>query len=205
MYFKSIKSFEFITSLVIVSNVLDDTLSLTVELQWRKIDIVESLKHINLLKAQLKELRESVDKFHDRYYDEALELAKSVKVEEKYIRVCTVQTARENYQVAISRDYYRVKLTIPFLDHLIEQMEFRFPSEMCNLYYCFYIIPGIFLQCKDFDWKTEFMKFVSGTFMLNWICGKPVGRKASNKLCMTQRLILCKTAMNLLFLTFLPL
>ena len=32
---------------------------------------------------------------------------------------------------------------------------------MCNLYNGFYIIPGIFLMCKNVDWKTEFMKFVS--------------------------------------------
>ena len=162
MLFKSIKSFEFIACLVLASNILHHTLSLTVQLQQRNIDVVKSLKQINLLKAQLKELRDSVDKIHDDYYDQALELAKNVKVKEKFPRICSVQTTRENYPVANGRDYYRVKLTIPLLDHLIEQMEFRFPSEMCNLYNGFYIIPSIFLKCsKEFDWKAEFMKFVS--------------------------------------------
>ena len=115
---------------------------------------------INLLKAQLKELWHSVDKIYDDYYDQALELAKNVKVKEKFPRICNVQTACENYPVANGRDYY--KLTIPLLDHLIEQMEFPFPSEMCNLYNGFYIIPSIFLKCsKEFDWKAQFMKFVS--------------------------------------------
>ena len=85
----------------------------------------------------------------------------SVKVKEKFPQICMVQTTRENYPVATGRDYYRLKLTIPLLDHLIAQIEFRFPSEMCNLYNGFYIISGIFLMCKDIDWKTEFMKFVS--------------------------------------------
>ena len=162
MLFKSIKSFEFIACLVLASNILHHTLSLTVQLQQRNIDVVKSLKQINLLKAQLKELRDSVDKIHDDYYDQALELAKNVKVKEKFAGICSVQTTRENYPVANGRDYYRVKLTIPLLDHLIEQMEFRFPSEMCNLYNGFYIIPSIFLKCsKEFDWKAEFMKFVS--------------------------------------------
>jgi hypothetical protein len=161
MYYESIKSFEFIASLVITSNVLHHTLSLTLELQRRKIDIVKSLKQINLLKARMKNLRDSVDEIHEKYYNEVLELANSVKVKEKVPRICTVQTTRENYPVSTGRDYYRVKLTIPLLDHLIEQIEFRFPSEMCNLYNGFYIIPGIFLMCKDVDWKTEFMKFVS--------------------------------------------
>ena len=125
------------------------------QLQERKIDIVESLKHIHLLKASMKDLRDSVNEYHDEYYDEVLEVAKNVKVSKKYPRICKVQTARENYP------YYRVKLTIPLLDHIIEQIEFRFPSEMCNLYNGFYIIPGVFLKCTGVDWKANFMKFVS--------------------------------------------
>ena len=162
MLYKSIKSFEFITCLVLASNILHHTLSLTVQLQQRNIDVVKSLKHINLLKTQLNDLRDSVHKIHDDYYNQALELANNVNVEEKFPRICKVQTTRENYPVTNGRDYYRVKFTIPLLDHLIEEMEFRFPSEMCNLYNGFYLIPSIFLKCsKDFDWKTEFMKFAS--------------------------------------------
>ena len=48
------------------------TLSLTLQLQERMIDIVESLKHINLLKACLKDLHKSVDDIHDEYYNQAL-------------------------------------------------------------------------------------------------------------------------------------
>lgn len=67
---------------------------------------------------------------------------------------------RENYPVSTTRDYYRVKLTIPLLHYLIEQIEFRFPSKLCDLYRGFYVVPGAFLNCKDLDWKTVFMKFV---------------------------------------------
>ena len=60
-FFRSIKSFEFIVSLVITANLLHHTLALTVQLQQRKIDIAESMKQINLLKAQLRNLRKTVD------------------------------------------------------------------------------------------------------------------------------------------------
>ena len=56
-FFRSIKSFEFIVSLVITANLLHHTLTLTVQLQQRKIDIAEPMKQINLLKAQLRNLR----------------------------------------------------------------------------------------------------------------------------------------------------
>ena len=90
MYLISVKCFDFIITLVITSNILHHTYSLTVELQRRKIDIFESIKQINLLKARLKELRQSVDHFHNKYYDEGLELCRLVGVEEveQLTRLC---------------------------------------------------------------------------------------------------------------------
>ena len=160
-FLRILESFEFIVAMVITTNILDYTMSLTVQLQQRQIDIAESLKQINLLKAELKILRTSVDEYHDKFYDEAVELANEVEVDEKTPRICKHQTTRENYTASTPREYYRLKLTIPFLDHLIEEMESRFPSEMCNLYNVFYVIPAVFLHCKDLDWKVEFMKFVA--------------------------------------------
>ena len=133
MLFKSIQSFEFIACLVLASNILHHTLSLTVQLQQRNIDVVKSLKHINLLKTRLQELQDSVDQIHDDYYDQALELAKNVEVKQKYPRICNVQTTRENYPVTKRRDYYRVKLTIPLLDHLNKwSFDFRQRCATCT-------------------------------------------------------------------------
>ena len=104
MLYKSIKSFEFITCLA--SKYLASYLSWTVQLQQRNIDVVKSLKHINHLKIQLNDSRGSVKKIHDDYYNQALQLASNVNVEEKFPRICKVQTTRENYPVGNGRDYY---------------------------------------------------------------------------------------------------
>ena len=53
---------------------------MTVQLQQRKIDIAESMKQINLLKAQLRNLRKTIDQIHNKYYDQVLQLAASVGV-----------------------------------------------------------------------------------------------------------------------------
>jgi hypothetical protein len=161
-HFRQVEKFDFVVALVITQNILDHTLSLTVQLQQKKIDIAQSLKLINVLKDNLARLRSSVDKYHDLYYDKALELAKKVKLcDPKIPRICDVQTNRDNYPANTARDYYRLKLTIPLLDHVIGEIESRFPSEMCNLYNGFYVIPSNFLHCKGVNWKTEFMKFMS--------------------------------------------
>ena len=162
-HFRQVEKFEFIVSLVITQNILDHTLALTVQLQQKKIDITKSIKQIIVLKDQLARLRSSVDEYHNLYYDKALELAKKVKLEDSPAipRICNVQTNRDNYPATTPRDYYKLKITIPLLDHVIEEIESHFPSEMCDLYIGFYVIPHNFLQCKGVNWKTEFMKFMS--------------------------------------------
>ena len=107
------------------------------------------MKQINLLKAQLRNLRKTVDQIHNKYYDQVLQLAASVGVKEKLVWICSVQTTRENYPVETARDYYRLKLTIPILDHFIDQMEFRFPSETCNLIMVCASFQKIFLIAKE--------------------------------------------------------
>ena len=154
-------SFEFIVALMITTHILDYTMPLTRRLQQRKIDIVKSLQCINLLKETINQLRASVEEIHDKFYQQAVEMAKKVNVDESLPRTCKVQTLRENYPVETPRDYYRVRITIPFLDHLKEEIEDRFPPEKCNLYNGFYAIPSILLTTKDVCWKTEFLKFLS--------------------------------------------
>ncbi len=158
-YFRMIKHFEFLVSLVVTMNVFDHTLALTVQLQQRKMDIADSLKHINLLKSTMAKLQAEVDEYHNLYYDQALELAKKLKMRGKIPRICETQIHRDNYPVSRARDLHRVKLTIPLLDHIIEELEHRFPSEM-DFYNGFCIIPRNFLHCVQVNWKSEFMKFM---------------------------------------------
>ncbi|XP_028413110.1 52 kDa repressor of the inhibitor of the protein kinase-like [Dendronephthya gigantea] len=160
-HFRNVEKFEFMAALVITQHVLDHTLSLTVQLQKKKIDIAESIKQINLLKDEMAKLRASVDSFHNEYYDKLLALANNLDVAECFPRVCKAQTKHDNHPTSTACDYYRLTVTIPLIDHVIAEIEYRFPSEMCNLYNGFYILPRNFLHCKGINWKTEFMKFVS--------------------------------------------
>lgn len=113
------------------------------------------------MKETINQLRANVEEIHDKFYQQAVEMANKVKVDESVPRTCKVQTLRENYPAETPRDYYRFKLTIPLLDHLKEEIEDRFPPEMCNLYNGFYAVPSILLSCKGVCWKTEFLKFLS--------------------------------------------
>ena len=58
-----------------------------------------------------------------------MENAEEVGVEKPSIpRRCNRQTHRANVEAEVPEVYYRRSLTIPFLDHLIKELEDRFSS-----------------------------------------------------------------------------
>ena len=103
-------------------------------MQQQKLDIAESLKQINLLKSQMAN---SFKNFYSSWFEEAVDMAKDAAPHGDN-RICEVQTQRENYPVDEKRDLYRLKLTIPLLDHIIAEIESRFPSAMCDVSREFY-------------------------------------------------------------------
>ena len=57
-------------------------------------------------------------------------------------------------------EYYKRARTIPFLDHLITEVNQHFSMENCTVLNDFYIVPSVFLSCSGVSWKVKLMKFV---------------------------------------------
>ena len=153
-------SFQFIVVVNVVTGLLDYTMPLTRRLQEKRIDVMKSFDQIDLLKKMLASLREEVDKTHHKLYEKALAMAKEVDTAEKVPRLCKKQTNRENVEADSPSEYYKRALTIPFLDHLITEVNQRFSMENCTVLNGFYIVPSVFLSCSGVSWKVKFMKFV---------------------------------------------
>ena len=51
-----------------------------------------------------------------------------------------------------TKDYFRVALTIPLLDHVSSDLEYRFPGNKLKQYRGLYIIPSVILN-ESSDWK----------------------------------------------------
>ena len=78
MHFRTINNFEFVLSLLVTQKVFDHTLALTIQLQPQKLDIVESLKKLNLL---IKESNgDFAEKFHSSWFEEAINLDKDAGI-----------------------------------------------------------------------------------------------------------------------------
>ena len=76
-------------------------------------------------------------------------------------RHCAGQTLRNNQPVNSQEDYYHVSLTIPFLDHLIRQMEMRFSSQHLIHVKGFALLPVVMKEQNDVKlWKNDVKLFL---------------------------------------------
>ena len=64
-------------------------------------------------------MRHDIDNCHEKWYKEALELAKILNMVEVVSRVCSKQTLRENYSSNSSCEYNKLSLTIPLVDTVL--------------------------------------------------------------------------------------
>ena len=61
-------------------------------------------------------------------------------------RTCSQQIYRSNQPVQNTKEYFCVSLTIPFLDHVSADLEYRFPGDELTQYRGLYIIPYVMLN-----------------------------------------------------------
>ncbi|XP_046858539.1 52 kDa repressor of the inhibitor of the protein kinase-like [Xenia sp. Carnegie-2017] len=104
-------------------------------LQGKSIDVMDGIELISSLKSSVAHVRNSIDSYHDQWYDIALTLAAK---------------------------YYKRIYTIPLIDHLLSSLDARFDTESVNVYQGLSIVPTkMFSLIKNgIDWRHKF-KIVS--------------------------------------------
>ena len=116
--------------MVIFPSILDYLLPATRKLQSKEFDAAKSADIISNLKSSIQNLRASVDEYHSKWYNDALNLAEKVDIKEsdiKKTRICSRQTYRSNQIVGTNKNYAKGILTIPFLDNVLTDLQHRFP------------------------------------------------------------------------------
>ena len=157
-----ITQFDFIVALVITRHVLDATLPVTQLLQGKSIDVMDGFHLITTLKNDVTNMRTNIDFYHDTWYDEALELAKEVNIQEAKKRTVGKQTTRSNPPSSSFSEHYKLTITIPLLDHLQAALGARFDLDSLNVYKGLSIVPVkmMSLYKNGIDWK-EYFKTVT--------------------------------------------
>ena len=122
-YLKAITCFQSIVCLVVSRHVLNYSRQATVKLQMKERDILEGYKLIEVLRSTINHVINDIDHYHQLWYDEALDLATMLNVEEKMLRIPQVSIYRENPPAESPCLYYK---TLPTLNNLLTQLDERF-------------------------------------------------------------------------------
>ncbi len=126
-----ISSFDFIITLVVVRNCLGYTRSATIQLQSARIDILKGLAEISMIRKSVQTARNLIDQYHNCWFKDASNIANKVDAVTKCPRICKRQTPRTNTPSNDVASHFKVNLSIPFLDNLIQEIDKRFSEENC--------------------------------------------------------------------------
>ena len=98
-------------------------------LQARLQELYFGFKKVDEVVQFYKRIRNDVDVEHNRIYAKAKKLAADIGSDEAMPRIMKRKQTRANPTVLLPYDYWRVTLTIPFLDFILSELESRFASD----------------------------------------------------------------------------
>ena len=117
---KSITDPTFIVALNVCSYTLGFTKPLSVMLQATSADIIKAYNNINLVQTQLQVLRKDCDQvFDESIWKNATHMATIAETELIAQRICQRMIKRSNIPAGSSKDYFKVAVLIPTIDHLL--------------------------------------------------------------------------------------
>ncbi|XP_065679859.1 52 kDa repressor of the inhibitor of the protein kinase-like [Hydra vulgaris] len=162
-FLRLLTDFSFIVSLVITKQLMDFFNAITVTLQTKSFDISQQCFEITNLKNLLLEIKNKIDIYHTEWYAIALSLAKTLDIQEVRPRLCNVQVYRDNYPTNTVCDYFKHSITSPLIEHLINELDNRFPENGMFVYKGLAPVPSTVLsrtQVKKTR-KSDFYEFLN--------------------------------------------
>ena len=75
-------------------------------------------------------------------------------------RVCNRQVYRDNHGISNVKDYFRVTVTVPFLDHVVNEISERFGDAPASVVKGFSIVPDFVMNHSE-NWKIDFQEFAA--------------------------------------------
>ena len=158
-HYHAIANFEFVVTLTVCQAVLTFVKGLTAKMQGSCNDILGVFSDIKDVTKTLSSVRLKIEEKHAKWFQEACRISEKLDITVQKRRTCQLQRNRANTPAETVEDYYRRNLTIPFLDHLINELEVRFGSgEQETAVQCLLAVPSVLLASKE-TWMTSFRRF----------------------------------------------
>ena len=128
----SITNFEFIVVFLLVYQYLSNLSGITVQLQGTTVDIIEAYTLISATKEVYQKEREKVEEGFTTIDEHSVRVESHVGVDSSMPRIATWQQHRSNAPAECPFEYYKKNVTIPFLDHILFNLDSQFSPIQFN-------------------------------------------------------------------------
>ena len=115
----------------------------TTSLQEEAKDIVQAVSEIKTLTSSLKQVSESVDSYHSRWFETISEMCIEVGIALLIPRICGWQYHRARTPASNPSECYRRTITVLILVHLLAELVRRFSSHQNTSLQGLYLVPSI--------------------------------------------------------------
>ena len=153
--------FEHIVVFMLVKQLLEPIRPIAECLQARLQELYFGFKKVDEVVQFYKRIRNDVDVEHNRIYAKAKKLAADIGSDEAMPRIIKGRQRRANPTVLLPCDYWRVALTIPFLDSILSELESRFASDKREHFELCVLVP-------EFITKKESLEETVGILTSKW-------------------------------------
>ncbi|GBL73360.1 hypothetical protein AVEN_159384-1 [Araneus ventricosus] len=118
----SISQFQFLVNLFVLSRMLSTTHNLSEKLK-KHIDISEAIANVTSVLYLLSKQRVNANDNFKTLYAQVKEIASKLDIKEEILRVCRLQTARNNVPYSTEEEYYRRAVYVPYLDDFCNSLK----------------------------------------------------------------------------------
>lgn len=119
---RGLTDFEFIVVFLTAYQFLSHLSGITVKLQSVTINIVDAYQKVDEVKSYYCEIRKNVVAQFHIIYQQAERMANAVNTNISRPRNCRRQIHRPNAEAEGIEVWYRINVAIPFLDHIISEL-----------------------------------------------------------------------------------
>ena len=129
-HLNALESFEFVYTLVTLQRSLLYLKEAVVKLQGQSQDIESGVALIEQCSKEIQSLRDNVDDYAHRIFEHSCRLAERSQIAVSMPRVSGQQQHRPNQPSNSVEEYFRLSVTIPFLDHMLSDLTSRFAAHV---------------------------------------------------------------------------
>lgn len=144
---KAITDFDFIVTYIIAYSLLSHMTGLTVKLQKKTNDIYKAFAMVSEVKTY-RNIRTNFRALLDAMYDLAVEMAEKVGIVATAPRTTGRQLHRANAPAVDPKEYYHVNIAVPFLDHIISELDGQFSGLTMRVSKLLGLVPSVIQESQ---------------------------------------------------------